>query len=325
MEDLCRLFGKTKQSYYKHNEQRTMTRMAQEAFAVDYIKEIREKDHGIGGAKLWHMYKRRFTLNSPLGRDRFEEVVDKYGLKVRLKVRKPKTTDSTHGLPTYPNLIKDLIPTAPNQLWVSDITYIVVTESDKLCEFCFLTLVMDAYTEEIKGYCVGDTLEAKYSITALTMALKTLADPNKENVHLIHHSDRGVQYASRGYINLLNANGIYVSMTENGNPKENPQAERINSTVKNEILKGCIFNNMNEVKKAVSQAIDFYNNERPHMSIGMMVPAEASRCIGEREMKWTSYRELAIKRSKATTNTEYGLPLDLRHGSPSGLRPPVNP
>ena len=325
MEDLCRLFGKTKQSYYKHNEQRTMTRMAQEAFAVDYIKDIREKDRGIGGVKLWHMYKRKFTANSPLGRDRFEEVVDKYGFKIRLKVRKPKTTDSTHGLPTYPNMIKDLIPTAPNQLWVSDITYIVVSEGEEPCGFCYLTLVMDAYTEEIKGYCVGDTLESKYSIVALAMALKSLADPSNEGVHLIHHSDRGVQYASREYINLLNANGISISMTENGNPKENPQAERINSTVKNEILKGCIFNTTEEVKKAVDQAVDFYNNERPHMSIGMMVPAEAGRCIGEREMKWTSYRELAIKRSKATTNTEYGLPLDLRHGSPSGLRPPVNP
>jgi putative transposase len=299
--------------------------MAQEAFAVDYIKEIREKDRGIGGVKLWHMYKRKFTLNSPLGRDRFEEVVDKYGLKVRLKVRKPKTTDSTHGLPTYPNLIKDLIPTAPNQLWVSDITYIVVSESDEHCGFCYLTLVMDAYTEEIKGHCVGDTLESKYSIMALKMALNTLMVKNKEGARLIHHSDRGVQYASRDYINLLNANGVFVSMTENGNPKENPQAERINSTVKNEILKGCIFYSVMEVKEAVDQAVDFYNNERPHMSIGMMVPAEAGQCIGEREMKWTSYRELAIKRSKGTTNTEYGLPLGLRHGSPSGLRPPVNP
>jgi len=218
-----------------------------------------------------------------------------------------------------------LIPTAPNQLWVSDITYIVVSESDEHCGFCYLTLVMDAYTEEVKGYCVGDTLEAKYSIMALTMALKTLADLNNEGAHLIHHSDRGVQYASREYINLLNTNGIDVSMTENGNPKENPQAERINSTVKNEILKGCLFNSTKEVKKAVDQAVDFYNNERPHMSIGMMVPAEASQCIGERDMKWTSYRELAIKRSKSTTITEYGLPLGLCHGSPSGLRPPVNP
>lgn len=78
--------------------------MTQETFAVDFIWEIREKDHGIGGVKLWHMYKRKFSGNSPLGRDRIDDVVDKYRLKVRSKVRKPKTTDSTHGLPIYPNI-----------------------------------------------------------------------------------------------------------------------------------------------------------------------------------------------------------------------------
>ena len=122
VEALCMLFGKTKQAYYKYNEERMTTRMAQEAFAVDFIKEIRKKDHGIGGMKLWNMYKRKFVGNSPLGRDRFEDVVDKNGLKVRHKVRKPRTTNSSHGLPTYPNLIKDFIPAAPNQLWVSDIS-----------------------------------------------------------------------------------------------------------------------------------------------------------------------------------------------------------
>jgi putative transposase len=106
------VFGKTKQAYYKYNEERMMTRMAQEAFAVDFIKEIREKDHGISGMKLWHMYKRRFVGNSPLGRDRFEDVVDKNGLKVRHKVRKPRTTGflckSLHNKPQALKLIKQI-------------------------------------------------------------------------------------------------------------------------------------------------------------------------------------------------------------------------
>lgn len=302
-----------------------MIRIAQESFAVDFIKEIRKKDGGIGGVKLWRMYKHRFIGNCPLGRDRFEDVIDKHGLKVRKKVRKPRTTDSTHGLPTYPNLIKELIPTAANQLWVSDITYIAVFDIKNHYQFCYLTIIMDAYTEEIKGYCVGDSLETKYSIIALKMALKCLEGQNKEEIRLIHHSDRGVQYASAKYISFLKDYNIRISMTETGNPKENPQAERINSTIKNEILKGIEFHSMKEAVESVTNAVYFYNNERPHMSIGMMTPFEASQCIGERDMKWTSYRERAIKKLLEMKNAENGLPLASCHGSPSGLRPAVNP
>lgn len=93
---------------------------------LQYIYGIRKKDPGIGGMKLWYMYRKAFGSNSPVGRDRFEDIVDKYGLKVRTRVRKPRTTDSTHGLPVYPNLISDFIPDAPNRLWVSDITYITI-------------------------------------------------------------------------------------------------------------------------------------------------------------------------------------------------------
>jgi hypothetical protein len=169
------------------------------------------------------------------------------------------------------------------------------------------------------------TLETKYSIIALKMALKSLEGQNREESRLIHHSDRGVQYASSKYISLLKGSKISISMTENGDPKENPQAERINSTIKNEILLECEFHSRKEVVKAVKGAVDFYNNERPHMSIGMMTPVEASQCSGERDMRWISYRELAIKKSLETKIAENGLPLSPFHGSPSGLRPPVNP
>ena len=325
VEGLSRLFGKTKQAYYKYDEERMMIRMSQESFAVDFIKEIRKKDRGIGGMKIWQMYKRKFAGNSPLGRDRFEDIVDKYGFKVRHKVRKPRTTDSTHGLPTYPNLIRDFIPTAPNQLWVSDITYISIIDSSDYYRFCYLTIIMDAYSEEIKGYQVGNTLETRHSIIALKMALKGLEGRNREDLHVIHHSDRGLQYASSKYISLLKANNISISMTENGNPKENPQAERINGTIKNEILLGREFHSLREVNDAIAAAVAFYNNERPHMSIGMMTPAEASETSGERDMKWISYRESAIKRSKRESIAKNSLPLDPCQGVPSGLRPPVNP
>jgi len=199
------------------------------------------------------MYKREFAGKSPLGRDRFEDVIDKYGLKLRRKTRKPTTTNSSRGLPTYPTLIKDFIPTAPNQLWVSDITYIPIIHGTGNYRFCYLTIIMDGYSEEIKGYRVGNTLETKHSIMALEMALKSLEGQNKEDLHIIHHSDRGLQYAGSKYTNLLKTNNISISMTENGDPKENPQAERINSTIKNEIFSGRDFHSLRGAPRRVNQ------------------------------------------------------------------------
>ena len=278
-----------------------MRRIAQEEFALSYILEIRKKDPGLGGGKLWRMYKRDFTGNKPMGRDRFEALIDKYGLKLKQRIRKPRTTDSTHGLPVYPNLIKDLIPTAPNQLWVSDITYIPIWLDDTRYSFCYLSMILDAYTEEIVGWAIGPTLDTEYPLRALQKALERIENIDKETLTLIHHSDRGVQYASARYVELLQKHGIRISMTEDGNPKENPQAERINNTMKNELLKGMRFTSLAEVIEAVAPAVTFYNEERPHMSIDMMTPKEAAACTGELKKHWTSYREIHIKEKQKRT------------------------
>jgi transposase InsO family protein len=321
---LCKLFGVTKQAYYKYDENAVLAKVAQEEFVIQYIHSIREKDHGIGGMKLWYMYRKEFGLNSPVGRDRFEDIVDRYGLKVRARVRKAKTTDSTHGLPVYPNIIKDFIPVALNQLWVSDITYITIWLDKYTYVFCYLSLILDAFTEEIVGWSVGSTLEATCSIEALRKALRRIEGQGK--VNLIHHSDRGCQYASNEYVSILKEYGISISMTETGNPKDNAQAERINNTMKNELLKGVVFHNIEEVKASVAGAVDFYNNERPHMSIDMMTPTQAAGCSGEIAKKWKSYRLIAIKsRLKDLDIAGNGLPLHPCQGFPSGLRPPVNP
>ena len=297
--------------------------MARESFALEYIKEVRAKDPGMGGDKIWHMYRRDFKGNDAIGRDWFADIINKHNLKVRLKVRKPRTTDSSHGLPTYPNLVKDFIPTGPNQLWVSDITYIIIWVDTIHYIFCYLSLILDAYTEEIIGWSVGPTLATTYPLEALKMALKRIDE--KKDIHLIHHSDRGCQYASSEYIKLLNDNHILISMTESGDPKDNAQAERINNTMKNELLKGMRFTNIDEVIAAVARAVDFYNNERPHMSIDMMTPATAAFCEGEIKKRWVSLRERAIREKQTLEIPENSLPLSDGQGSPSGLRPPVNP
>ena len=270
------------------------------------------------------MYMDEFSGNNPVGRDRFADIIDRYKLKVRSRVRKPRTTDSTHGLPTFPNIVKDFIPTGPNQLWVSDITYITIWVDEYHYIFCYLSLILDAYTEEIVGWSVGRTLETKYPVEALNMALKRIE--GKNDISLIHHSDRGCQYASSEYVQLLKEHNIRISMTETGDPKENAKAERINNTMKNELLKGKRFTNIQQVIDAVDKAVDFYNNERPHMSIGMMTPSKAAVYEGVLEKVWTSYRENAIKEKRAALeNPEKPLPLSIGQGSPSGLRPPVNP
>jgi transposase InsO family protein len=291
----------SKQAYFQRDEDVLMRRIAQEEFALSYILEIRRKDPGLGGVKLWCMYKRDFTGNKPMGRDRFEALIDRYGLKLKQRIRKPRTTDSTHGLTVYPNLVKDFIPTTPNQLWVSDITYIPIWLNETRYSFCYLSMILDAYTEEIIGWAIGPTLDTEYPLRALQMALERIENTDKEKLTLIHHSDRGVQYASTRYVELLQKYGIRISMTEDGNPKENPQAERINNTMKNELLKGMHFTSLAEVIEAVAPAVTFYNEERPHMSINMMTPKEASNCTGELKKHWTSYREMHIKEKQKAT------------------------
>lgn len=291
---MCRLLGVSKQAYYKH-EDHVMEKMAQEAFVVEYIKGIRKKDPGIGGNKLWEMYQKNFGISNSVGYNRFYDIVDKYGLKVRKVRRRMRTTDSIHDYPLYPNIVKDFIPTRPCQLIVSDITYIpyyLEPESGEY-KFCYLSVITDYYTKEIIGYCIAPTLEAKYTIAALEMALKHYKEYDLR--YLIHHSDRGVQYASFAYTDILKANNIQISMTESGNPKDNAVAERVNNTIKNELLMGMTFTSIKEVQGAVALAIRFYNEERPHMSLDGMTPREAAKRTGEINKKWVSYREKAIK------------------------------
>lgn len=298
---MCRLLGVSKQAYYKHDD-RLMQRLAREAFVVEFVKDVRRKDPGIGGNKLWLMYTRCFGEDNRVGYNRFYDIIEQYGLKVRKRKRRVSTTDSRHDLPLYPNLVKSLIPTRPCQLIVSDITYVPLWTDpiDGEYKFCYLSLVTDYYTKEIIGYSVGDTLETKHTLKALEMALGHYEGNDLSG--LIHHSDRGVQYASYAYTERLRGHGIGISMTENGNPKDNAVAERVNNTIKNELLKGMSFFTVDEVKAALRTAVDFYNNERPHLSLDGMTPCQASRTTGEIQKNWISFREIAIKKQMSLNN-----------------------
>lgn len=304
----------SKQAYYQYDEDAAHARAAREEFALQYIKAIRQLAPGMGGTKLWYMYREEFGCDHPIGRDRFCRIINEHQLKVRQKPRRPRTTDSAHGLPTFPNLIRSFIPDAANQLWVSDITYLAIMDDRTHYHFCYLSLILDAYTEEIVGWSVGPTLDTAYPLEALRMALRRVPDgPTR----LIHHSDRGCQYASREYVEQLRQHGVSISMSQTGDPKENAQAERINNTMKHELLRGKELTSLNEAVAAVAVAVDFYNNRRPHMSIGMAVPADMLHATGERDMRWISYRQRSIKSQSGNDNAEKCLPLLPERGCPS--------
>lgn len=272
---------------------------------VDYIREVRQLDPGISGEKIHFMYKRQFGKDYKymVGRDKMEEIIARNNLYVRVRHKRPRTTDSTHGLPTFPNLIKELIPERKNQVWVTDITYIPIWISDYEYIFCYLSMITDYYTKEIIGWYVGETMEAWCSVECLMMALEQLV--GLDAVDLIHHSDRGVQYVSAAYTSVLIEAGVKISMTECGDPKENAVAERQNNTIKNEFLKDIRFHSIGEVRQAVRKAVEFYNNERPHMSLDNMTPRQAASYKGHISKKWTSYRENHLRNleiQKGATN-----------------------
>lgn len=291
---LCRLFGiHSKQAFYQHKDEFQL-RVIKERFAMEWVKEIRTLDGGLGGEKLWLMYKTYFGSTYCFGRDSFAALLRRNGLTIRQRRKAPRTTNSDHDLPTYPNLIKELRILRPMQVWVSDITYIKM-RNDK---FCFLSLLTDAYHKEIMGYSVGKDLSTLYPLNALKQAVKKIAE--SKELKLIHHSDRGVQYASFAYTDYLKANGISISMTENGDPKENAIAERVNGIIKTEFLADKQFDTIEQVRKAVDIAVEFYNTRRPHQSLNMMTPIQASQCTGElKKHHWISYAE---KYRKQETN-----------------------
>lgn len=296
MTDICKLFGYSKQAYYKYDDSLLQEMLIREKVALEYVLRIRKDDPGIGCKKLFQMYKKEFFGESTLGREHFEHLLSSYGLMLRVSKNKPMTTDSRHGLPTYPNKVWSIIPMRANQIWVSDITYIKIWDDQQLglYHFCYLAIITDAYSKMVVGYAVGETLDTIYPLEALHMALRNLP-PDFDYSGLIHHSDRGVQYASYQYIRVLKSRGIVISMTENGNPKHNAIAERINNTIKNEFFSRLQFTSLQQVKDEVAKAVLFYNMLRPHLSLNGMTPMEAASQIGEIPKMWYSYRENAIK------------------------------
>lgn len=222
----------------------------------------------MGGRKLYDMLQPFIMEHGiKIGRDALFDLLAANQLLIKKRKRKIQTTYSNHWLRKYPNLIRDFVPGAINQLWVSDITYWKVQNDGYL----YISLITDAYSRKIVGYHVAETLEAIQSVEALQMALAALEEAAGP-LQLTHHSDRGIQYCSNKYVKLLQDNDIRISMTENGDPLENAIAERVNGIIKEEYLVHYKTDNLKEAEKQLQKSIGLYNNDRPHMSIGNLAP-----------------------------------------------------
>jgi putative transposase len=224
-----------------------------------------------------------------IGRDAMFDLLSERGLLVRKRKRGGcVTTFSKHRFKKYPNIIRDFIPIAPNQLWVSDITYIHLTDG-----FAYLSLITDAYSRKIVGFYLSKDLTARGPLNALKMAIKT----NHSITGLIHHSDRGVQYCCDAYVKLLTDEKIKISMTENADPLENAIAERVNGILKQELLEE-VFPDFITASNHVAIACSTYNHIRPHGSIDDLKPAEAHLMCGTINKRWKNYYQINKKRKE---------------------------
>ena len=270
---LCELLGISRWGYYKHEEKEDEESVLITSVVL-YCHYIRAPDNlpKSGCRELLDLCREFFGDRFTLGRDRFYDVLRANGLMLRRKRYRPRTTDSSHGNRIWP----DLVNTTPKlearhagHLVVADITYVYCSDG-----FGYLSLLTDAYTRYIVGWCFRETLEAEGPLEALSMAIRCYAGFGIDISGLIHHSDRGVQYTSQLYVETLLSVDARISMTQTGDPLHNALAERMNNTVKNSWL----FNNGDldfiQAGTSIENAIRMYNTARPHHALGMRTPYE---------------------------------------------------
>ena len=269
VETLCSLFGKRRQWYYKKS-----TVVVSESQRAKLLTTLIEYYRGlcprIGGVKLYHLLASDLGKEVTHGRDAFLKFYAEKNF--RLSRNKPiHTTNSNHIYRKYPNLVKGLEVRHVNHVWVADITYVRI-EGDVL----YLHLLTDAFSHAVIGWCLTDTLEAEGTVKALEMGIMAAGGGNL--CATIHHSDRGTQYACYRYVDTLVGHHIRISMTECYKPTDNAIAERMNGILKTEwIYHQELFPDRQAAEEGIARMIQFYNEIRPHMSIGMLAPMEVYR------------------------------------------------
>jgi putative transposase len=278
LREVCRLLGYTRQAYYQY-QKLSANWALKEDLVIQQVIRHRVIQPRLGGRKLLELMEPFMKDHAiDMGRDLLFDLLRDNDLLIRRRKRnKPFTTDSNHWMKKYPDLIRKIVLSRADELWVSDITYIQLPKK----EFGYLSLVTDAYSRKIVGFCMNHNLSADGPLSALKMALKGRTHTGP----LIHHSDRGSQYCSDAYVNLLREHSVTISMTQSGNPKDNAIAERVNGILKQELLKD-VYPNMKQACQGVISAVDIYNKVRPHSSIDMMTPEKAHTITGAIVRRW---------------------------------------
>jgi transposase InsO family protein len=255
----------SRQNYYAVRRLR-QRREVDEALILELVRRERKVQPRLGGRKLLHLLQADLEeAGVDVGRDRFFELLAEHDLLVAPKPGAPHTTNSRHGLPVFRNLLAGMKLQAPNEAWVSDLTYIRTDEG-----FLFAALITDAYSRKIVGATIGDTLEAVGCLLALDEALSDLPVGKRP----VHHSDRGCQYCCHEYVNRLQARGLAISMTEVMHCYENALAERVNGILKQEYEMDRTFKTKAQAKAAFQQAVWLYNHRRPHLMLNYRFPAD---------------------------------------------------
>ena len=258
----CNLFGIDRQVYYRKIKRRKI-KQDKAQLVVKMVLEIRTQMPRIGAKKLYYLLGNDLKVLKT-GRDKFIDILRANHLLILPKRSYHITTNSHHRFRKYKNQLLDLKITKPEQVWVSDITYIGKREKP-----CYLSLITDAYSKKIVGYNVSDNLNTQSSLVALRLAIKQRK--NKE-MPLIHHSDRGLQYCANEYQQILYKNGIQPSMTQNSDPYENAVAERINGILKQEFYIDKYNKDLSIMKQIIKETVHIYNEKRPHLSNHMLTP-----------------------------------------------------
>ena len=249
---------------------------------IQLVESIRRVHPRMGARKLYHLLQQPLQEHRiKIGRDALFILLRENGLLIRRRRRKTITTWSNHPFRKYPNLIRKVELTQPNQQWVSDITYLKTQQG-----FVYLSLITDAYSRKIVGYDAAANLEAVNTLKALQMALENSSGSLQG---LIHHSDRGIQYCSHEYVKLLNQHGMLISMTENGDPLENPIAERVNGILKEEYLLTQPIKNTEHAMKLLKETVNVYNKYRPHLSCNLLTPEQVHQQQLNTHRLWKSY------------------------------------
>ncbi len=278
LQRLCQLFGYSRQSYYKHLQAQEQHAFSS-ALIVSLVKDKRQQMPGIGAKKLYFLLCEDIQRHRlKIGRDVLLEILRENDLLIRRRKKRAVTTWSKHALKKYPNIIRELTPKRPNELWVSDITYIRVGSA-----WHYVIFIVDAYSRLVIGYNVGERMDAEFCETALDQALKQWKDRSRP---LIHHSDRGLQYCSKLYTDKLLRNKIQISMTENGDPLENAIAERLNGIFKGEFEMDQHFETGQIAVDRIQNMVHHYNYSRPHASCNYLTPAQAHATEGVLPKRW---------------------------------------